>query len=259
MVTGAQSANDIALKPTPTEPPMPKPITIAIVDDEAAQTEFLSRLVAAWAGERSVDVRIHTFESALSLKFALGDAGAFDILLLDVQMPGMDGMELARRLRERGDHAPIVFISGFAEWLPQGYDVDALNYLLKPVKQSQLFAVLDKAAARIAQEPCYVLLNVEGEMQRYEADSILYAEAFSHTIELHMPRETLTLRMSMKELETLLGEGFLRCHRSYVVNVRHIASISRTEITLTSGAKLPLSRAMYNAVNEAFVAHNWRK
>jgi DNA-binding LytR/AlgR family response regulator len=238
---------------------MPKPIPIAIVDDEAAQTELLSRLVAAWASARSIDVRIHTFESALALEFALGDAGAFDILLLDVQMPGMDGLELARRLRERGDYAQIVFISGFAEWLPQGYDVDALNYLLKPVKQSQLFAVLDKAAARIAWEPRYVLLNIDGEVQRYKADSILYAEAFSHTIELHTSRETLTLRMPMKELETLLGEGFLRCHRSYVVNVRHIASISRTEITLTGGAKLPLSRTMYNAVNEAFVAYNWRK
>jgi DNA-binding LytR/AlgR family response regulator len=238
---------------------MSKPITIAIVDDEAAQTEFLTQLVSTWARGCLVDVRIRAFESASALEFALADVGAFDILLLDVQMPGMDGLELARGLRERGDRSQIVFISGFAEWLPLGYDVDALNYLLKPVKQTQLFAVLDKAATRIVQEPPYVLLPIDGETKRYEVDSILYAEAFSHYIEIHTPKMTLMLRMPMKELETLLGEGFLRCHRSYLVNVRHIASISRTEITLTGGAKLPLSRTMYHAVNEAFVGINWRE
>jgi DNA-binding LytR/AlgR family response regulator len=238
---------------------MPKPITVAIVDDEAAQIELLSQLVAAWAKERSQAVRVSGFLGSAAFEFALADAGAFDILLLDVQMPGTDGMELARRLRASGHNAQIVFISGFAEWLPQGYDVDALNYLLKPVKQPQLFSVLDKAAERVAREPRYVLLNADGEVQKQDVDSIVYAEAFSHYIELHTLNAVLTLRMPMKELEILLGEGFLRCHRSYLAGVRHIMSISRCDVTLTGGVKLPLARSMYNAANEAFISYNWRK
>jgi DNA-binding LytR/AlgR family response regulator len=103
------------------------------------------------------------------------------------------------------------------------------------------------------------LLTVEGEARRQDVDSIVYAEAFSHYIELHLPDSTLTLRMPMKELGTLLGEGFLRCHRSYLVNIDYVSSISHSELTLTDGAKLPLSRSMYNAANEAFIKHNWRK
>ena len=116
---------------------------IALCDDDAVQREYLADLVSAWAAEAGLDVRLALFPSGEA--FLARDLGQFSILLLDIEMPGMDGITLARGVRERNETAVIVFITGYAEYIAEGYDVSALHYLMKPVDKSKLFSVLEKA------------------------------------------------------------------------------------------------------------------
>jgi DNA-binding LytR/AlgR family response regulator len=228
---------------------------IAICDDEQAQTQYLSALVKKWATLHGNQVRIETFNSAEAFQFSWCEDRSYDLLLLDIKMPGKNGMELAIAIRQRDGHLALLFITGFPDFLAEGYDVDALNYLIKPIDEEKFFAVLDKAAARVCTSPRSILLPVAGGNLRIPAEEILYAEAFSHTIELYSTRQSCTVKVSMNELEALLGEGFFRCHRSYIVNVKHLRRVSRTVLLLDTGKEIPLSRKLYDEANQVFIRY----
>ncbi|MDR1328418.1 MAG: LytTR family DNA-binding domain-containing protein [Oscillospiraceae bacterium] len=183
--------------------------------------------------------------------------GAAHILLLDIQMPDMDGMTLAKRLREAGDKTQIVFITGFADWILEGYEVDALHYLLKPVDERKLFEVLDKALVRVAEEGRSIQLTADGAATRVPVGEIMYAEAFSHYVEIHTKSGGIRVKMTLGALEEQLGEGFFRCHRSYIAGLKYVRSVSRTSVILENEVTLPLSRKLYDAANEAFIQYNW--
>lgn len=119
---------------------------IAICDDEPEQAEALKSIVSEWARKNQNSCRTELFPSAEAFWFACGDDSAYDILLLDVEMKGMSGIDLARRVRAEGSRAEIVFITSHFEFVSEGYEVDALHYLMKPVAKEKLFAVLSRAA-----------------------------------------------------------------------------------------------------------------
>lgn len=121
-------------------------LQIAVCDDERAAADLIAGLARDWARGRGVEARVDTFASADALTFSLDD-GAPDVALLDIEMPGASGMELARLLRERGERTQVVFVTGIIDHVFDGYDVDAVSYLLKPVRAEKLFAALDRAGA----------------------------------------------------------------------------------------------------------------
>ena len=140
--------------------------------------------------------------------------------------------------------------------MAQGYDVEALHYLIKPVDEQKLSSVLERAVKRIAQPTKQLMVNTTEGLVRLNIADITYAEAMGHVLQLHtvdgVCHET---RMAMKEAEEKLGADFVHCHRSYLVNLRHVRRISRTDVMLDDGTALPLSRRLYDAVNRAFIAH----
>ena len=121
-------------------------LQIAVCDDERAAADLIAGLARDWARGRGVEARVDTFASADALTFSLDD-GVPDVALLDIEMPGASGMELARLLRERGERTQVVFVTGIIDHVFDGYDVDAVSYLLKPVRAEKLFAALDRAGA----------------------------------------------------------------------------------------------------------------
>ncbi len=231
----------------------PLPFHIAVCDDETAQSDYLSELVSRWAASRGYSVRLSAFPSAEAFLFCYSAEEKFDLVLLDIEMEKMSGVELARRLREEDETLPIVFVTGYPDFMSEGYDVAALHYLMKPVTEERLFPVLDRAAKKLAAQPRQLLLETEDGVRRVPAGEILYAEAFAHTTRFVTAAGAFEARMGISEAESLLGEGFVRCHRSYVAGLSHIRSISRTAVTLDSGEALPLSRRLYQAVNQAFI------
>ncbi len=231
---------------------------IAIVDDESTSREYVASLVSEWGMLHSHSIHITPFPSAEAFLFDYTGNNIFDILLLDIEMGEMNGVELAKAVRQEeknGKRTEIVFITGYPDFISEGYDVAALHYLMKPVNGEKLFRVLDRAAENSKVTAKKLIFHTDGEDRAVYADSIFYAEMFSHTVRIVTEDGDFETRMKLSELEIILGEDFIKAHRSYIVGLRHISSLTKTELTLDSGKTIPISRSEQQKVHTAFVRY----
>ena len=228
---------------------------IAICDDSDADRQYVLNMVDRWAASAGHVIHTDTFTSAENFLFHYADESDYDILLLDIEMGAMDGVTMAKRVRQDNEAIQIVFITGFADYISEGYEVSALHYLMKPVMRDKLFAVLNRAVAAVKKTDKALLLPVGGEMIRLPVGRVQYVEAFSHTVAIVTDTETIQVKMPISEMENLLGNGFVRCHRSYLVGLKHISRLSRTEVILDNGNTLPLSRSTAPLVHKAFISY----
>ena len=228
-------------------------MNIIICDDEKAEIEYLRNSVYEWARQRKATVNISSYESAEAFLFSYETDKTVDILLLDIQMRRIDGVTLAKQLRADGGKMQIIFITGFPDHIQEGYDVSALHYLMKPVSEEKLYSVLDKAAGLLDEADASVLLDTGDSRVRLFHNDIWYAEAFAHKTTIRTGTGTTDIRHYITELEEMLGDGFCRVHRSYLVNLKYIRQITKTGIIMDCGNTIPLSRRRYDAVNKAFI------
>lgn len=230
-------------------------MNIAICDDERAQLDFLCACVKKWGEKRQIDCHISAFQRANALWMAY-ETARYDLALLDIQMPGQSGMELAGELRRRHDDIGIIFITGIVDQMAQGYDVDAIHYLLKPVEESKLFEVLDRALTRVGAQEKKLLFRGRGdETIAVPEHEVEYLEARAHDTLLVCTGGDFQLPVSFGEAVSTLPAGrFIKCHRSYMVHLRAVRRIGKYEITLDSGKIIPVSRRLYGDVNRAFIA-----
>lgn len=226
----------------------------AVVDDNAADAEFVGRLLEEWAKGRGADIRAELFSSAESFLFRYAEDKTFDILLLDIEMGGMDGVTMARQVRRENDTIQIVFLTGYSEYIAEGYEVEALHYLVKPVSGPKLFSVLDRAAEKLAQNERCLNLALPGEMVRIPLHEIRYLDVRLNYVTVHGKRE-YTVKRSLGEFEALLDERFSRVGRGMIVNLTYISRVTRTEVCLKDGTALPLPRGAYEALNRAIIDH----
>ena len=202
-------------------------LKIALCDDSEADRTYLSALVERWAAGAGHTVQLSAFESAEQFLFVYAEKSDYDILLLDVEMGAMDGVTMAKRLRSENDLIQIVFITGYSDYIAEGYEVAALNYLMKPVREEKLFAVLDRAAEKTAKNEKVLYFETGGEMVRVPVYQIRYAEVMGNYVTLHAQTD-LTVKMTLAELEKNLDERFYRAGRSVVVNLTQIARVDIT-------------------------------
>lgn len=234
------------------------PITAAICDDNETQLSGLRRLLNIWSENKDFVLNIDEYISAESFLFSYPDKPC-DLLLLDIEMKEINGMELAKKLRSRGDMLPIIFITGYSEYMNEGYEVEALHYLLKPVDQEKLFKVLDRYVKHRSMKK-EILLQCEDEALHVSADEILYLEANGKKTRVKLTDgRQLYCTAGINALKNTLPADFALCHRSFIVNIRYIRSIGREELALDSGDRLPVSRRMYKEVNEKFIEYFTKK
>ncbi|MFA7673336.1 MAG: LytTR family DNA-binding domain-containing protein [Clostridia bacterium] len=231
-------------------------INIVICDDERAEIIHLTALVRKWAVVRDIAVRLSDYESAESFLFAYEDNKAVDILLLDIQMKEINGIMLAHRIRQSNDTVQIVFITGYPDFIAEGYDVSALHYLIKSVKEDKLFEVLDKAILHLQKTPRIITFPKTGGDIKIKADNIIYAEVLSHTVSLYLVNGKEDFQLRISDAEDLLGDGFFRCHRSFIVSMKYVKRVTKTAMVLDDGREIPLSRNLYDAANQAFIDFN---
>ncbi len=231
-------------------------LNITLCDDNAIQRAYIKSLVLDWSEQSGTDICTSEFSSAEALLFSYDELKP-DILLLDVEMPGMNGVELAKTLRSRSETAEIIFITGFPDYISQGYDVSALHYLLKPVDRDKLFEVLGRAAKACGEkgEPETVVFRSGTENIKLRVCDIEYVAALGHTTAVKAGGKTYDLSISISEAEKMLGGGFIRCHRSYIVGLKYVSSVSGESVTLDDGTKIPVSRSMRKTVAEEFIRY----
>jgi len=226
---------------------------IAICDDEKSELDLVSTIVERWSAGTKNNIYIETFPSAESFLFHYEECKDYDILLLDVEMKEMSGIELAKQIRKDNRHVEIVFITSHFEFAGEGYEVDALHYLVKPLKEEKLLDVLDKAAKKLSEEPASLVISCEGEVVRLFEDDILYVESFLHYISIHTAGREYKIKKNLSEFEKEVSEKFFRIHRSFLVNLKAVVRISRTGVLVKGTAELPLARGKYDAVNQAYI------
>lgn len=231
-------------------------LKVAICDDEQSQIEYMSLAVSAWAKANAHHCELAAFSSAEAFLFEYNGNNNFDILLLDIEMSGQSGVGLARQLREDGNRSEIIFVTSHFEFYGEGYEVDALHYLIKPIEQEKLFAVLTKAAERLAVAPRSLILNCDGEtVKLYERD-ILYVEASLHYVLIRTVEREYKVKENLSVFAERLSEDFFRTHRSYLVSLKAVIRISRTSVFLEGDFEIPLSRGKYDEINRAYIERN---
>ena len=178
--------------------------------------------------------------------------------MLDIQMPGRDGLALAREVRREDRGLPIVFVTGYSDHMGEGYEVAALHYLLKPVDEEKLFSCLDRALGAKEREQPLLLQDEEGQTRRVYQRDIKLLEASLHWVEFFHTGGSFRVKTSFQALMELLNPAlFVRCHRSYVVGLRHMAKLGKAALTLDDGTQVPVSRRLFPQVSRAFV-HYYR-
>ena len=226
--------------------------TVAICDDAAADRDYLQTLVKRWAADRGHRVELTLYPSAESFLFRYAEDKDVQILLLDIEMGPMDGVSLARTLRKENDAVQIVFITGYLDYIADGYAVEALHYLMKPVKEEKLFAVLDRAVEKLHSNQRTLLLELPGEVVRLPVYQIRSAEVQGNYVTIHAKTDC-TVKMTLSELEAQLDDNFFRLGRSALVNLGCVARVSKTAVTLNDGTVLPLPRGAYERINRAII------
>lgn len=224
-------------------------LNIWICDDEVAITNSIAQKIKL----RYPHASITQFHSAFEL---LQHEGTFDILFLDIEMPGLNGLQLAEKLRAHQQFNPIIFVTAYEQYVFQAFDVQAFHYLLKPFDAKKLYEVLKLAQAHYAtplKEEPYIVLKSGFDLRKIYFHEIYYIEVFGRKLTFHLEYETLTVNGRLKEYEQQLGKSFFKVHRSYLVNLQYIASYTNQQITLDHGVTLSLAQKKYPEFVQAYM------
>lgn len=227
-------------------------IRIAIIEDEKEYADLLIGYLKKYETEHSVRFQITTFPDGLDL---VSDYKAeYDILLLDIQMKHMDGMTAAEKIRTLDEDVNIIFITSTVQFAMQGYLVDALGYVLKPVPYLAFSQLIGKALKKVQQqeEKFFLTIDIEAGQLRLETSQIYYIESQKHSVIVHSEKGDYKTAGPLKKMEELLEpRGFSKCHNAYLVNLLHASGIQAASVQLTNGEELPISRARKKAFLDA--------
>lgn len=225
---------------------------IAICDDQAVCLE--QTLSAVRRCVSVAEARIDLFKSGLSFLKEF-KSHPYDLVFLDIEMPEIDGITLAKKLRKLNADVPIIFLTSHIEYALVGYEVNALRYLTKPVDPNKLRDVLSVVMERMRQQRILWIKTDMGE-QKLLVKDILFMEAQNQNILIYTTKDAYCVRYNLSDYEKeLVQDGFFRIHRGYLVSLSRIKSIGRGEITLNNNTVLPVSRTKEKNLKEALFQH----
>lgn len=228
-------------------------IEIVLVDDEQLQLDYMKKLVEKAAKLLEVKVEISQYLTGESFLFALEDHPTWNLAFLDIEMKEINGMEVARIIRKKSPQLELVFATAYAEYAVEGYEVQALDYLLKPITLEKIKRVLTRYLEEQPEDNTYIIVDIEGEATRLNLKDIHSAEASMGEVIVQLKNKNLPLKMSLLELRGLLDSRFISPHRSYLVNLQYVDQLSKQDVLLNSGIKIPLSRRRAKEVQAAFI------
>ena len=232
---------------------------VAICDDEATALQLNTMLTEKLLKEEGVSYEIRAFDDIQAMADALMRPGQpYDLLITDILASGINGIEAAEKLRSIGEKLDIIFISSTAEYALEGYRVQALRYLKKPVDVEQLREALLISYRKTAQKEG-LSLTCKGKLYNIRYEEIIYAESQARDVELTLKDRRLVTHMKISDLEKLLPDQFFRCHRSYIVNLLEVETIERYQATMKNEDYIPISQQLYTEMkNRMFQSQTQR-
>ena len=225
---------------------------VAIVDDSTKDAECVRGILNSWADIRHANIQAEVFPSAEAFLFRYAEDKEWDILLLDIEMGAMDGVTMAKRVRQDNEAVQIVFITGYSDYIAEGYEVAALHYLMKPVTREKLLTVLDRAMEKRKQEERCLNLEAYGEMVRIPFYEIRYLDVHQNYVTVHAKAD-YTVKRTLGDFEKELDDRFCRVGRGMILNLKFIQRVTKTEVRLSDGTVLPLPRGAYEPLNRAII------
>lgn len=235
----------------------------AIIEDDLLHADLLEKYLLEWSNGKNILLEIDKYKNAESFLFEWEPGLGFDVLFIDIQMQEMNGMEMAKSVRKKDNGINIIFTTGITGYMEEGYEVEALHYLVKPVDKSKLHICMDKVLKK-KKDINYIIVHSRYEVHKITTSQINYIEARGHrcVVEVFTEEngrkhpELLDVSESISELENLVKtHGFIKCHRSYLCGIQNIHHIAKTEITFDTGSHIPVSRRLYKDVNQAFIKY----
>ena len=226
---------------------------IAVIDDQPADRDYIAALVSRWAKDRDTAVTAVPFPSAEAFLFDYSEDKNFDILLLDIEMGTINGVELAKTVRMENDAMQMIFVTGFPDFIAEGYEVSAVHYLMKPVDRDKLYSALDRAAANLVKSERRLRVTFERRTDYVPLPKILYIEAQKQYVRIVTEGEEYRMKASLAETAAQLDEFFFPCQRSFIVNLRHVARILPDRVVLKNGAEVPISRGMAEKIGREII------
>lgn len=224
---------------------------ILVVDDEHLQHKSLQNLF----DQSSFDINAFYFSGYKDFFFELEDHQDADCIFLDVEMPIMDGLQIAKKIRTINTTIPIIFITAYSQYAIKGYEVQAFDYILKPVSLERLEAVLNNLSSLVI-ETDYLLLI---DNQKLQTNSIIYIEAQGHSCLFHLENKQIETKESLSNIGQLLPDSFVQCHRSFWINIDHVYQVNRDHVVMDNQDIVFVSRRNQKLVLDKFVSHYRQK
>jgi DNA-binding LytR/AlgR family response regulator len=219
-------------------------VNIAIVEDEEKHVEILKDYLGRYSEEHKASFSTDVFHDGLDILDDY-DSG-YDVVFLDIQMKHLDGMTAAKRIREYDPNVILIFITSTVQYAVQGYLVDALGYVLKPVSYVQFVQLMDKAMTKVEQknQKNYIGFSTSERQVKLDCSLITYIESQRNNVLIHTADEEYVTPGPLKKYEELLKPyGFSKCHNAYVVNLAYVFTVDHDEVVMTDKTTLPISRA----------------
>ncbi|MCI8889258.1 MAG: response regulator transcription factor [Hungatella sp.] len=223
-------------------------IKIAVCDNEPVMCETLKEMVSSKLGQWGEAFRITSYIHGASLLVSPLD---FDLIFLDIQMPGLDGMELARRLREKEFGGILIFVTVLKECMEDAFEVEAMDYLCKPVDKDRLERALKRSLKRLGdRQQRYLVVKTMSWCRKVNLRDIYYCEVMNRKIFLHTRSGILEYYGKMKDLERQTEPFFIRCHRSFLVNPDYVWEYGEGQVILKNEERVPVSKHYHQALIE---------
>ena len=230
-------------------------LLIAVCDDIPIECADIAKQIETILKQSNTDFMIKKFFGGLEL---IQSRESFDIIFLDIKMPNINGMELAKQIRKQGRQSLIIFITSASEYVFDAFDVEAFQYLLKPIQTDKLKNVLEKATKKMQIDANidFLMISANRQIQKVFLKDILYIESIGRIAKIHCNNGTLETYEQIGILEDKLSDKFFfRCHKCFLVNLNFVDAFNKTEVRLENGEQIMLAKRRYEDFQKAILSY----
>ena len=223
-------------------------IRIAIVDDEKEFLEMTVKFLVQISQEMKIEFKIDEYDDGRPLyeKYQKNGKNRYDILLLDIEMPGMNGMDAAKAVRELDESVAIIFLTRMENFAINGYEVGASDFIVKPISYPVFSLKIKRIVGRIKKEiESYVLINLNETTKKIALNDILYAEVIAHRLHIYLKSQEIIANKTLTSFENEINDkAFVRCNSGILVNLKYVSELN-SKCVIVAGMQLPVSRSKY--------------